>query len=42
MMISLSTSDSLDKFIKPGWVSGCFPGGLIRADRPIRWPAMSP
>lgn len=32
MMISLSTSDWLDKFIKPGWVSGCCPGGLIRAD----------
>ena len=42
MMISLAISDWLDKFIKPGWVSGCAPGGLIRADRPIRWPSMSP
>lgn len=25
MMISLSTSDSLDKFIKPEWVFDCCP-----------------
>lgn len=32
MMISLSTSDWLDKFIKPGGYPAAAPGGLIRAD----------
>jgi len=35
MMISLSTSDWLDKFIKRRWASGCFLGGLRRSADPV-------